>query len=308
MSSQLVLSAVKRSTETKTKNEVDRLDQNFRTIINRLQREVGPGGVEMILEDDYNDDSSTVHPLTHPLVFHYAVWSRDRIKVEYALKFLAEHCKILKCKGSYEQNEDIVGSDLYSIAGICTFHIVVKAMKMKIQFPSIQSLGCKVIEESLYIASIDKRNAAVESGALLAVLEAMKYFPKRLNVQRNGIGALLVLVWDTKHIAQKLIELNGLHLIVKALEAFQNDIVLLRNSCWILCNVSEMSYTDSSSSREFSFQQALVEANTLSVLGSAFQDFKVHGSMLIRSLAGQAMSKILYYLKTKHKTEELASP
>lgn len=295
MSTRLVLSDPKEESD-KSKNEKQRIEQSFRTIIYRLQREVDPTGVEMILEDDC-DDSKAVHPLTHPLVFHYAVWSRDRMKVEYALKFLSEHCKVLKYSGSYEQNEDIVGSDLNSIANICTFHIIVKAMKMKLQFPSVQSLGCKVIEESLYITSMEKRNAAVDSGALIAVLDAMKYFPNRLNVQRNGCGALLVLVWDTKHIAQKLIELNGLQLIVFALKTFKDDIVLVRNSCWLLCNISEM-INDSGCSK-FSFQQSLVDANTLSVLGIAFQDYKIHGSVLIRSLASQAISKILHYLKTK---------
>jgi hypothetical protein len=300
MSARLTLSVPKREME-KAKNEKQRIEHRFRAIIYRLQREVDPSGVEMILEEDCDDDNSK-HPLTHPLVFHYAVWSRDRMKVEYALKFLSEHCKVLKFSGSYEQNEDILGNDLYSIASICTFHIIAKAMKMKLQFPSVQSLGCKVIEESLYVTSMEKRNAAVESGALHAVLDAMRYFPSRLNVQRNGCGALLVLVWDTNQIAQKLIDLNGLQLIVQAMQKFKNDIVLLRNSCWLLCNISEMS--NDSSCCGFSFQQSLVDANTLSALGVAFQNYKIHGSSLIRSLASQAISKILHYLKTKTELDQ----
>lgn len=294
MSNKLGLSVPKQEAD-KSKHEMARIE-SFRTIIYRLQREVDPSGVEMILEDDC-DYENAVHPLTHPLVFHYAVWSRDRMKVEYALKFLSDHCNGLKYSGSYEQMEDIVGSDIYSIANICTFHIIVKAMKMKLQFPSVQSLGCKVIEESLYITSKEKRIAAVESGALFAVLDAMRYFPNRLNVQKNGCGALLVLVWDTQQIAQKLIELNGLQLIVSALKAFKDDIVLVRNSCWLLCNISDM--TKDRSDSEFSFQQSLVDVNALSELGVAFQNYSIHGSALTRSLASQAISNILHYLKTK---------
>lgn len=266
------------------KKEMDRMNDSFRTIIYRLQREVAPCGVEMILED--NDSTTTQeHPLTHPLVFHYAVWSKDHKKVEYALSFLSEYCKELKINGQYEKHQEGAGNNPAEIANICTYHIIVRAMKMKSQYPHVQTLACKVIEDSLFCSSMEKRIAALESGVLNAVLEAMEYFPFNLSVQRNACGALLFLVWDCRAIAQSFIGSNGHHATVTALRNFPNDVMLQRSACWLLCNISEMK----------GFEQSLVDADALSVLGLAFQGYNVHGSVLIRSSSSQAMSKILHY-------------
>ena len=268
-------------------SEATRMKQSFRTIIYRL-REVSPGGVEMILED--NDGDGEIHPLTHPLVFHYAVWSKDRKKVQYALRFLSEHCKNLKSNGSYDSNQE---DDPSSIGNVCTYQIIVKAMKMKIQFPSIQSLACKVIEDSLFITPPEKRYAAVDSGALKAVIEAMESFPDKVAVQRNACGALLFLVWDSRDVAEKLIKCNGHVLIMTALRNFPNDVTLLRNACWLLCNMSEMK----------GLERALLNADALQVLGSAFKSYNSHGSVLIRSSASQAMSKLLHF-ERQHKQSD----
>jgi hypothetical protein len=275
-------------------SEETRMKESFRCIIYRL-REVSPGGVEMILEDsDISSSGDEVHPLTHPLVFHYAVWSKDIKKVQYALKFLSNHCKHWKSNDTSSSGMDYntdnngacsSGNDLYSIANVCTYQIIVKAMKMKIQFPIIQTLACKVIEDSLFITSTEKRNAALESGALRAILEAMECFPDKVAVQRNGCGALLFLVWDSKYIAQRLIEQNGHVIIINALRTYPNDITIQRNACWLLCNISEMKGLETS----------LLDADALSVLGLAFQGYNIHGSVLIRSSASQAMSKLLHY-------------
>jgi hypothetical protein len=283
----------------------NRMKESFRTIIYRL-REVSPGGVEMILEDTETSleegnnstsrsNSKEVHPLTHPLVFHYAVWSKDIKKVQYALKFLSNHCKHWKSNTSTNKSSsfdcnDIYGdNDLYSIANVCTYQIIVKAMKMKTQYPTIQASACKVIEDSLFITSNEKRTAAYDSGALKAVIDAMNTFPDKTVVQRNGCGALLFLVWDSYSIAKKLIiDHNGHVTIINALRTFPNDITIQRNACWLLCNISEMKGLES----------YLLNNDALSVLGLAFQGYNTHGSVLIRSSASQAMSKLLHYENT----------
>lgn len=271
--------------------EEARMKKSFRTIIYRL-REESPGGVEMILED--GDRDSDAHPLTHPLVFHYAIWSKDRKKVEYAMKFLSGHCKNMKCSKTYESNQEVSGDDPFVIANVCTYQIIVKAMKMKMQYPSVQSLACKVIEDSLFITPPEKRFAAYESGALHAVLEAMECFSDKLHVQRNGCGALLFLVWDSQEIAQNLVMLNGHHAVIRALRNFPSDIILQKNACWLICNLAEMK----------GLEQSLIEANVLPVLGEAFKGYHDHGSVLIRSSASQAMSKILHYERqSQHEVE-----
>jgi hypothetical protein len=148
---------------------------------------------------------------------------------------------------------------------VLTIHeIRTLTMRRWIRSCSIQAEGCFAL--GAVGMDSDFTSAAVEVGAIGAVLSAMKTFPDDEAVQLYGCGALLVISLENQATARHLVvDLKALDTIIAALHRFPSSVDIEDLACQIFLSLSE--WPD--------LKKALVKSGFIRALGSVFERYAV---------------------------------
>lgn len=85
-----------------------------------------------------------------------------------------------------------------------------------------------------------RRDAIYRSGGHLAIVQAMKKFPRAKGVQTQGCRALANATWETSDFMEAISAVGGVEVIVSAMKQFPKDEVVQICGCCALRNLTSM--------------------------------------------------------------------
>ena len=190
------------------------------------------------------------------------IWSHDCDVVLKSLETIGEMCRT---RDDEDPTQERIVSTNRKIVRQAGGHLaIVLTMRRWIRSSTIQAEGCF----ALGAAGMDSNftSAAVEVGAIGAVLSAMKTFPDDEAVQLYGCGALLVISLENQATARHLVvDLKALDTIIAALHRFPTSVDIEDLACQIFLSLSE--WPD--------LKKALVKSGAIRALGSVFERYAV---------------------------------
>jgi hypothetical protein len=188
------------------------------------------------------------------------IWSNDCDVVLKALEAIGEMCRSGDEEDPTRERITEINRKIVRQAG---GHLaLVMSMRRWSRSNAIQAEGCFVLGAAGMDSSFTK--AAVEVGAIGAVLSAMKNFADDEAVQLYACGALLVISLENKETARHLVvDLRALDTIIAALHRFPSSTDIEDLACQIFLSLSE--WPD--------LKYALVKSGAIRALGSVFERY-----------------------------------
>jgi hypothetical protein len=197
---------------------------------------------------------------TLPRLLLTDIWSSDCDVVLKTLETIGEMCR----SGDDEDptRERIVETNRKIVRQAGGHLALVMSMRRWSRSNSIQAEGCFVLGAAGMDSSFTK--AAVEVGAIGAVLSAMRNFADDEAVQLYACGALLVISLENKETARHLVvDLKALETIIAALHRFPNSTDIEDLACQIFLSLSE--WTE--------LKGILVKSGAIRALGTVFERY-----------------------------------
>jgi hypothetical protein len=219
-------------------------------------------------------DAKTVIP--HLLTVD--LWSSDPTTVINAFEELGHLCHP-------DGKDTVVNRKLvHDTGGHLAYSVIMKKWNFHgdIQFRGICAFGVASMNE-------DFCNAAVQVGALEAIIVAMKNFPDDEYIQLSGCGALVVLSARKQRNAEHLVlELGAPKVIITAIKAYPHNYNLQGIACELLLSLAEHRH----------LKGAIVKAGGLRTLGVVVEtNTKLHHGEAeespLHTLARKAMQHLL---------------
>lgn len=188
------------------------------------------------------------------------IWSEDASVVLHALEIIGELCRCVDDDNPNQVRDAITNRKLVRQVG---GHLALVLVMRKWRHSSvIQAEGCFVLGSAAM--DNDFTSAAVEVGAIDAVLGAMRLHPHEEVVQLYGCGALLVISLESLATAKHLVlELKALDTLTAALYNFPNSSDIEDLTCQIFLSLSEYPQ----------MKGPLIKAGAIRAIGSVFERY-----------------------------------